>query len=247
VKANSSLAVLNLFARLGSGFDIVSGGELARVLAAGGDPRKTVFSGVGKSEEEMRQALAAGIQCFNVESESELARLERVAAETGTTAAISLRINPDIDPRTHPYIATGLKESKFGVPYDEALALYRRARALPHISIAGVGCHIGSQITELAPFVAALDRVLELADRLRAEGITLAHVDIGGGLGIRYRDESPPASRTTPGRSRTAWLACRKAPPRAGTLARRAGGLLLTRVSISSTGPGATSRWSMPP
>jgi diaminopimelate decarboxylase len=155
-------------------------------------PRKTVFSGVGKSEEEMRQALAAGIQCFNVESESELARLERVAAETGTTAAISLRINPDIDPRTHPYIATGLKESKFGVPYDEALALYRRARALPHISIAGVGCHIGSQITELAPFVAALDRVLELADRLRAEGITLAHVDIGGGLGIRYRDESPP-------------------------------------------------------
>jgi len=193
VKANSSLAVLNLFARLGSGFDIVSGGELARVLAAGGDPRKIVFSGVGKSEEEMRQALAAGILCFNVESESELARLGRIASETGTTAAVSLRINPDIDPRTHPYIATGLKESKFGVPYGEALALYRRARALPHIAIAGVGCHIGSQITELAPFVAALDRTLELADRLRAEGMAVAHIDMGGGLGIRYRDESPPA------------------------------------------------------
>ncbi len=193
VKANSSLAVLNLFARLGSGFDIVSGGELARVLAAGGDPRKTVFSGVGKSEEEMRQALAAGILCFNVESESELARLERVAAETGTTAAISLRINPDIDPRTHPYIATGLKESKFGVPYDEALALYRRARLLPHIAITGIDCHIGSQITELAPFVAALDRTLELADHLRAEGMAVEHIDVGGGLGIRYRDETPPA------------------------------------------------------
>ena len=193
VKANSNLAVLNLFARLGSGFDIVSGGELARVLAAGGDPRKTVFSGVGKSEDEMRQALAAGILCFNVESESELSRLERVAAETGTTAAVGLRVNPDIDPRTHPYIATGLKESKFGVPVDEALALYRRALALPHISVTGVGCHIGSQITELAPFVAALDRTLELVDRLRAEGIAVGHIDMGGGLGIRYRDESPPA------------------------------------------------------
>jgi diaminopimelate decarboxylase len=193
VKANSNLAVLNLFARLGSGFDIVSGGELARVLAAGGDPRKTVFSGVGKSEEEMRQALAAGILCFNVESESELARLERVAAETGTTAAVGLRVYPDIVPRTHPYIATGLRESKFGIPIDEALALYHRALALPHISVTGVGCHIGSQITELAPFVAALDRTLELADRLRAEGVAVAHIDMGGGLGIRYRDESPPA------------------------------------------------------
>jgi diaminopimelate decarboxylase len=192
VKANSSLAVLNLFARLGGGFDIVSGGELARVLAAGGDPRKTVFSGVGKTEEEMRQALAAGILCFNVESESELARLERVAAETGAMAAISLRVNPDIDPRTHPYIATGLKQSKFGVPWEEALALYHRARALPHIAVTGIDCHIGSQITELAPFVAALERVLELADRLSAEGMAVAHIDVGGGLGIRYRDESPP-------------------------------------------------------
>ena len=193
VKANSSLALLNLLARLGSGFDIVSGGELARVLAAGGDARKTVFSGVGKTADEMRRALAAGILSFNVESEGELARLERIAAETGATAAISLRVNPDIDAGTHPYIATGLKENKFGVPYEDAIALYRRARALPHLAIAGVGCHIGSQITELAPFVAALDRILELADRLRAEGTALTHVDIGGGLGIRYRDEAAPA------------------------------------------------------
>jgi diaminopimelate decarboxylase len=195
VKANTNLAVLNLLARLGSGFDIVSGGELARVLAAGGDARKTVFSGVGKSADEMRRALTAGILCFNVESESELERLERIAAEMGGKAAISLRINPDIDPRTHPYIATGLRESKFGVPYQEALALYRRARELPHLQIAGIGCHIGSQITELEPFIAALDRTLELADRLYAEGMPVAHVDIGGGLGIRYRDESPPGIR----------------------------------------------------
>jgi len=195
VKANASLAVLNLLARLGSGFDIVSGGELARVLAAGGDARKIVFSGVGKSADEMRQALAAGILCFNVESESELTRLESIAAETGKTASVSLRINPDIDPRTHPYIATGLRESKFGVPYKEALALYRRARELPHLAIAGIGCHIGSQITELEPFVAALDRTLELADCLYAEGMAVTHVDIGGGLGIRYQHESPPAIR----------------------------------------------------
>jgi diaminopimelate decarboxylase len=193
VKANSSLAVLNVLARLGSGFDIVSGGELARVVAAGGDPRKVVFSGVGKTADEMRQALAAGILCFNVESESELARLESVAAQAGATAAVSLRVNPDVDPRTHPYIATGLKQNKFGIPYSDALALYRRARGMRHLALAGIGCHIGSQLTDIAPFVAALDRVLELADRLRAEGIALAHVDIGGGLGIRYRDESPPA------------------------------------------------------
>ena len=192
VKANSSLALLDLLARLGSGFDIVSGGELARVLAAGGDARKTVFSGVGKSADEMRQALAAGILCFNVESESELARLERIAAETGATATISLRVNPDIDAGTHPYIATGLKENKFGVPCEDALALYRRARGLPHLAIAGIGCHIGSQITDLSPFIAALDRTLELADRLHAEGMALSHVDIGGGLGIRYHDEAAP-------------------------------------------------------
>ena len=193
VKANSTLAVLNLFARLGSGFDIVSGGELARVLAAGGDPRKVVFSGVGKSADEMRQALAAGILCFNVESEGELLRLNEVAGEAGKTAAVSLRVNPDVDPRTHPYIATGLKENKFGVPYADAPGLYRRSRSLQHLKVTGIGCHIGSQLTEVAPFTAALDRILDLADRLRAEGITLTHIDVGGGLGIRYRDESPPA------------------------------------------------------
>jgi diaminopimelate decarboxylase len=193
VKANSSLALLNLFARLGSGFDIVSGGELERVLAAGGDPGKTVFSGVGKTAEEMRRALAARIFCFNVESESELVRLERVAAESKTVASISLRVNPDVDPRTHPYIATGLSQNKFGVPHADALRLYRKARESRHLAIAGIGCHIGSQLTELAPFVAALDRVLELAAQLAADGIAVSHVDVGGGLGIRYRDESPPA------------------------------------------------------
>jgi diaminopimelate decarboxylase len=192
VKANSSLAVLNVLARLGSGFDIVSGGELARVLAAGGDPRRIVFSGVGKTAEEMRRALMAGILCFNVESESELGRLETVAAQCGRTAALSLRVNPDVDPRTHPYIATGLKENKFGIPYEDAPALYRRAREMRHLTVSGIGFHIGSQLTEVTPFVAALDRVLALADRLQAEGIPLGHVDIGGGLGIRYRDESPP-------------------------------------------------------
>ncbi len=193
VKANSTLAVLNLLARLGSGFDIVSGGELQRVLAAGGDPRKVVFSGVGKTAEEMRQALAAGILCFNAESEGELVRLEAVAAQAGKTAAVSLRVNPDVDPRTHPYIATGLKENKFGIAYEDALGLYRKARSMRHIAVTGIGCHIGSQLTDVAPFVAALDRVLELADRLSAGGIPLTHIDIGGGLGIRYRDESPPA------------------------------------------------------
>jgi diaminopimelate decarboxylase len=147
---------------------------------------------VGKTAEEMRQALMAGILCFNVESESELLRLETVAAQCGRTAALSLRVNPDVDPRTHPYIATGLKQNKFGIPYEDAPALYRRAREMRHLTVAGVGFHIGSQLTEVAPFVAALDRVLELADRLQAEGLNLAHVDIGGGLGIRYRDESPP-------------------------------------------------------
>lgn len=193
VKANSTLAVLNLLTRLGSGFDIVSGGELQRVLAAGGDPGRTVFSGVGKTAEEMRQALAAGILCFNVESEPELLRLDRVAAAAGAIATISVRVNPDVDPRTHPYIATGLEQNKFGVAYPDALRLYRQARDMRHLAIAGIGCHIGSQLTELDPFVAALDRILALADQLRAEGIVLTHIDLGGGLGIRYRDESPPA------------------------------------------------------
>jgi diaminopimelate decarboxylase len=193
VKANSTLAVLNVLARLGSGFDIVSGGELARVLAAGGDARKVVFSGVGKTEEEMRQALTAGILCFNVESAGELERLDRVAGAAGKKASVSLRVNPDVDPRTHPYIATGLKENKFGIAWQDAPGLYRRARDLRHIAVAGIGSHIGSQLTDIAPFTAALDRVLELADRLQAEGIALSHVDVGGGLGIRYRDETPPA------------------------------------------------------
>ena len=193
VKANPNLGVLDVFARLGSGFDIVSGGELARVLAAGGDPRKVVFSGVGKTAAEMRQALQAGILCFNVESAAELELLDRVAGELGVIAPVSLRVNPDVDAKTHPYIATGLKENKFGVAYDEALATYRRARELPHLHIEGVDCHIGSQLTEIAPFIAALQRVLALVDALEREGITIRHLDLGGGLGIRYRDETPPA------------------------------------------------------
>lgn len=193
VKANPNLGVLDVFARLGSGFDIVSGGELARVIAAGGDPRKVVFSGVGKTAAEMRQALAAGILCFNVESAPELELLSRVAGEMGVTAPVSLRVNPDVDAKTHPYIATGLKENKFGVAYTEALAIYRRARDLPHLHIAGVDCHIGSQLTEVAPFIAALERVLALVDALAGEGITISHIDLGGGLGIRYQDETPPA------------------------------------------------------
>lgn len=193
VKANPNLGVLDVFARLGSGFDIVSGGELARVIAAGGDPRKVVFSGVGKTAAEMRQALQAGILCFNVESAAELELLDRVAGELGVIAPVSLRVNPDVDARTHPYIATGLKENKFGVAYDEALATYRRARQLPHLRIEGVDCHIGSQLTEVAPFIAALERVLALVDALEREGITIRHLDLGGGLGIRYRDETPPA------------------------------------------------------
>lgn len=193
VKANSNLAILNLFARLGSGFDIVSGGELVRVLSAGGDPRKIVFSGVGKSAEEMRQALAAGILCFNIESESELQQLDRIAGEIGKIAPVSLRVNPDVDARTHPYIATGLKQNKFGIAYDDAPGLYRRAHKLPHIRIEGIDCHIGSQLTEIAPFAAALERILDLLDRLEQEGISISHLDLGGGLGIRYRDETPPA------------------------------------------------------
>jgi len=193
VKANSSLAVLNLFARMGAGFDIVSGGELRRVLAAGGDVSKVVFSGVGKTAAEMRQALEAGILCFNVESEAELIRLNEVARETGRTAPISLRVNPDVDPKTHPYISTGLKQSKFGVTYADALALYRKAAGMPGLRITGLDCHIGSQLTEVSPFIAAAEKVLALADALAREGIALEHLDLGGGLGIRYHDETPPS------------------------------------------------------
>ncbi|MDP2029363.1 MAG: diaminopimelate decarboxylase [Thiobacillus sp.] len=192
VKANSSLAILNLFARLGTGFDIVSGGELSRVLAAGGDPAKVVFSGVGKTANEMRAALQANILCFNVESVSELHRLNRVAGEMGKLAPVSFRVNPDVDPKTHPYISTGLKENKFGVPIADAPALYRLAASLPNLKITGIDCHIGSQLTDLSPLADAADRVLALVDALARDGITLHHIDLGGGVGIRYRDEIPP-------------------------------------------------------
>ena len=193
VKANSNLAILNLFARLGAGFDIVSGGELQRVLAAGGTANKVVFSGVGKSEAEMRQALEAGILCFNVESAPELDRLNAVTGSMGKVAPISLRVNPDVDAKTHPYISTGLKQNKFGVAYTEALALYRKAAGMPHLRVTGMDCHIGSQLTETSPFIAAAEKVLALVDQLAAAGIVLEHLDLGGGLGIRYDDETPPS------------------------------------------------------
>ncbi len=192
LKANSNLAVLDALARLGAGFDIVSGGELERVLAAGGDPRKVVFSGVGKGAAEIRRALEAQILCFNVESAAELARLERIAAELGRRAAVSFRVNPDVDPKTHPYISTGLRQNKFGVAFEDAPALYRHAAASRSLRVVGIGFHIGSQLTATAPFVAALERVLALADDLARAGIALEHLDVGGGLGIRYRDETPP-------------------------------------------------------
>ncbi len=192
VKANSTLAVLQVLARLGAGFDIVSGGELERVLRAGGTADKVVFSGVGKTAAEMKQALDAGIHCFNVESEAELLRLSGIAAVRGERARIALRVNPDVDARTHPYISTGMKENKFGVDIAEAERLYALARTLPGIEIHGVACHIGSQLLELSPFLDALDRVLALIDRLAANGISLRHIDVGGGLGVRYHDETPP-------------------------------------------------------
>jgi diaminopimelate decarboxylase len=192
VKANPNLAILNLFAQLGAGFDIVSGGELARVLAAGGNPGKIVFSGVGKTGAEMEAALSAGIHCFNVESESELARLNDVAGRMHKTAPVSFRINPDVDAKTHPYIATGLKTNKFGIAYADAPRMYETAAQLPHLKVVGVDCHIGSQLTESAPFGEALDKVLDLVDRLAAKGIELQHIDLGGGLGVRYQDETPP-------------------------------------------------------
>jgi diaminopimelate decarboxylase len=195
VKANSNLAILNLFARLGSGFDIVSGGELQRVLKAGGDPQKIVFSGVGKRPDEMRAALDAGILCFNVESEAELTVLNHVAEKTGRVAPVSLRVNPDVDAKTHPYISTGLKENKFGVPFDEAEKLYSVARKFANLRIEGLDCHIGSQLTELDPFVAASEKILHLLDRLERQGLHISHLDLGGGLGIRYSRENPPPVR----------------------------------------------------
>jgi diaminopimelate decarboxylase len=195
VKSNSNLAILNLFARLGTGFDIVSGGELARVIAAGGDPGKVVFSGVGKTRDEMRAALECGIYCFNVESEAELYRLADVAGQLGRRAPIALRVNPDVDPKTHPYISTGLKCNKFGVPISAAHALYLAAAKLPQLDIRGIACHIGSQLLDPAPVAEAAAKVVALAEALNRDGIELRHLDLGGGLGIRYDDEEVPATR----------------------------------------------------
>jgi len=192
VKANSNLAVLNLFARLGSGFDIVSAGELQRVLKAGGQASNIVFSGVAKTETELRFALEQNIHCFNIESEAELTRINQIAGELGVKAPIAFRVNPDVDAGTHPYISTGMKENKFGIDITIAPQLYKRAAAMEHIHIKGVACHIGSQLTEVSPFLDALDRVVELVDQLNAQGIVLTHLDLGGGLGIRYNDEEPP-------------------------------------------------------
>ncbi len=192
VKANSNLAVLNILARLGSGFDIVSLGELERVLAAGGSADKIVFSGVGKREDEIQAALKAGIRCFNIEVSEELDRINRLAAELNVIAPVSFRVNPDVDAKTHPYISTGLKENKFGIDFNTALQEYRRAREMSHIKIVGIDCHIGSQLTETQPFLDALERVLDFVEQLKKEGIELDHLDLGGGLGIRYKDEVPP-------------------------------------------------------
>jgi len=192
VKANSNIAVLNVLARLGSGFDIVSVGELERVIAAGGDPKKVVFSGLGKQAHEIKRALEAGIHCFNVESEAELHRINEVAGSLGKTAPISLRVNPDVDALTHPYISTGLKENKFGIDIKLAEGVYQKAHLMPHLDVIGVDCHIGSQLTDITPFLDALDRVLILVDQLAKSGIVLHHIDIGGGLGVRYEDETPP-------------------------------------------------------
>lgn len=194
VKSNSNIAVLQTFAQAGCGFDIVSGGELARVLAAGGDASKVVFSGVGKTRAEMRLALDAGVRCFNVESTAELEVLSQVASEMGKTARVSLRVNPDVDAGTHPYISTGLKGNKFGVAHEQAIHTYQRAASLPGIEVTGIDCHIGSQITEIAPYLDALDRVLDLVEAIEGAGIPIHHLDLGGGLGITYTDETPPGA-----------------------------------------------------
>lgn len=192
IKANSNLAILNLFARLGSGFDIVSRGELERVLRAGGDPQKIVFSGVGKTGDEIRYALDIGIRCFNVESEAELERLQDIAADMNTMAPVSLRVNPDVDAQTHPYISTGLKENKFGIDVETAERVYLCAAGMPNIDVQGIDCHIGSQLLTLSPFIDALDRLLNLAEKLETQGVRIRHLDIGGGLGVNYKDDQPP-------------------------------------------------------
>ena len=245
VKANSNLAILNLFAQLGAGFDIVSGGELARVLAAGGAAEKIVFSGVGKSRAEMRAALDAGIHCFNVESASELEQLNDLAANLNRRAPVSLRVNPDVDAKTHPYISTGLRSAKFGVAFGDAFELYRRAAALPHISVKGIACHIGSQLLDPAPAAEAADKILALVDRLAAAGITLEHIDLGGGLGIQYRADEPAPAAAEYLAPMLAKLATRRetlvfAPGR--SLVGNAG-LLLTRVQVLK--PGEEKRFAV--
>ena len=233
VKANSNIAVLNVLARLGAGFDIVSGGELERVITAGGEPSKIVFSGLGKTEAEIERALTLGIACFNVESEAELERINAVAARLNVRAPISLRVNPDVDAQTHPYISTGLKENKFGVAIERAPEVYRRALALGHLDAVGIDCHIGSQLTSTAPFSDALDRVLAMVDQLKAEGIALTHIDIGGGLGVCYKDETPPTpaeyAAVLLSRLKAAGLKVYMEPGRA--IAANAG-VLLTRVEF---------------
>ena len=193
VKANSNIAILQILARLGAGFDIVSVGELERVLIAGGDPKKIVFSGIAKTSVEMKRALQAGIYCFNIESEEELLLLNKVALDVGLLAPISVRVNPDVDPITHPYISTGLKESKFGIDINDAEKIYRQAKSLKNIRIIGIDCHIGSQITELQPIIEALEHLIVLSDKLKSQGIHLEHIDLGGGLGVRYKNEEPPS------------------------------------------------------
>lgn len=243
VKANSNLAVLNVLARLGAGFDIVSGGELERVLRAGGEPEKVVFSGVGKTVNEIRTGLLAGIKCFNVESAEELERIAGIAGELGIRAPVSLRVNPDVDPKTHPYISTGLKENKFGIPVDEAMQLYSRAHSeYPMLDLVGIDCHIGSQLTEISPIIEALDRVLDIVEKLGAAGIKLEHLDIGGGLGIAYQDESPPlpdeyvlAIRQRLEGRNLSWLMLILEPGRA--IVGNAG-VLLTRVEYLKKTPG---------
>ncbi len=238
VKANSNLAILNLFARLGAGFDIVSGGELRRALAAGADPQKVVFSGVGKSTDEMRLALTTGIHCFNVESAPEIERLNEVALSLGKRAPISLRVNPDVDARTHPYISTGLRDNKFGVAYDDARNLYRRAASLPGLEITGIDCHIGSQLLDPSPFAEAQDRLLLLIDQLAADGIAIHHLDLGGGLGIRYRAGDPQphvADYLTPLLDRAAGRGLRIVVEPGRRLVGNAG-LLLTRIEYLKVG-----------
>src|SRR5262245_47202589 len=237
VKANSNLAILALLARLGAGFDIVSGGELARVLAAGGDPRKTVFSGVGKTEAEIEAALRNGILCLNLESESELARVEAVARALGKRAPIAFRVNPDVDARTHPYISTGLRESKFGVAHSEAERLYRRAAAMREVEIVGIGCHIGSLLAQAAPFVAAIERLAAIAERIGRAGIARGHVDVGGGIGIAYGKEEPESiARFVAGALKALGGAPRRVVFDPGRSIVGNAGVLLTRVEYVKSG-----------